>query len=73
GGRRRPIAGRVSMDLVTVDLGKDAGVRPGDEVALIGRQEEQEISAEELAGLLDTINYEVTCNLSPRVQRRYVR
>ncbi len=72
GGRRRPIAGRVSMDLVTVDLGKGSGVRPGDEVVLIGSQEEQEISAEEMAGLLDTINYEITCNLSPRVERGYV-
>lgn len=71
GGRRHPIVGRISMDLLTADLGRHSGVRSGDEVVLIGSQEDEAISAEEVAGLLDTINYEVTCNLSPRVVRRY--
>ncbi len=71
GGRSRPVVGRVSMDLITVDLGRDSGVRPGDEAVLIGARGEERITAEEMAALLDTINYEVTCNLSPRVERRY--
>jgi len=71
GGRRRPIVGRVSMDLLTADLGLGSGTRPGDEVTLIGAQGEERISAEEVAGLLDTINYEVTCDISRRVERRY--
>lgn len=66
GGVRRPLVGTVSMDNITVDLGPDgAGVRPGDEVTLIGGG----ITAEEVARRLGTINYEVTCGLSARVVR----
>ena len=49
------------------------GRRSGDAVVLIGRQGEERISAEELAGRLGTINYEVTCGLLPRVPRVYHR
>jgi alanine racemase len=66
-GRRFPLVGTVSMDNVTVDVGPDGGgVRTGDEVVLIGG----EISAEEVAARLDTLNYEVTCGLTARVLRR---
>jgi len=66
GGRRFPQVGTVSMDNVTVDVGPDgAGVRPGDEVVLIGPG----IPAEEVAARLDTLNYEVTCGLTARVLR----
>jgi len=68
-GRRHPIVGNVSMDNITVDLGPTAPVQVGDEVTLIGSQGNQEIRAEEIAGWLGTINYEVTCGLSPRVPR----
>ncbi len=71
GGRRRPIVGLISMDLLTVDLGPVTDAKPGDEVVLIGGQGGETISAEEVAGLLDTINYEVTCDISSRVERRY--
>ncbi|HYQ79156.1 MAG TPA: alanine racemase [Solirubrobacterales bacterium] len=70
GGRRRPLVGTVSMDNLTIDLGPETEVEPGDEAVLIGRQGEEEILAEELAGRLETINYEVTCAISPRVPRR---
>ncbi|HEX5609509.1 MAG TPA: alanine racemase [Solirubrobacterales bacterium] len=70
GGRRRPLVGTVSMDNVTIDLGPDGGVEPGAEVVLIGAQDEERISAEELAVRLGTINYEITCGISPRVPRR---
>jgi alanine racemase len=70
GGRRRPLVGTVSMDNVTIDLGPDTEVRPGDEAVLIGRQGEEQILAEEVAHRLETINYEVTCAISPRVPRR---
>ena len=67
GGRRFPQVGTVSMDNVTVDVGPDGGgVRPGDEVVLIG----DGITAEEVAARLDTLNYEVTCGLTARVLRR---
>ncbi|MHB8491165.1 MAG: alanine racemase [Solirubrobacteraceae bacterium] len=73
-GRRHPVVGTVSMDHVAVDLGRDPaaqGLR-GAEVVLIGQQGSERITAEELAGRLDTINYEITCGLSGRVQRRHM-
>ena len=69
-GRRRPLVGTVSMDNITIDLGPETEVEPGDEAVLIGRQAEEEILAEEVAGRLETINYEVTCAISARVPRR---
>ncbi|HEY0317222.1 MAG TPA: alanine racemase [Solirubrobacterales bacterium] len=70
GGLRVPLVGTVSMDNITIDLGPDSDVAPGDEAVLIGRQGEDRILAEELAARLDTINYEVTCAISARVPRR---
>jgi alanine racemase len=65
-GRRFPLVGTVSMDNITLDLGPDGGgVTPGDEALLIGPG----LPAEEMAGRLSTINYEVTCGLTPRVPR----
>jgi alanine racemase len=68
GGKRHPIAGTVSMDNITVDVGEDQ-VAVGDEVTLIGQQAEETITAEQVAARLKTINYEVTCAISPRVPR----
>jgi alanine racemase len=70
GGRRRPITGVVTMDQLMVDCGDDP-VRPGDEAVLIGTQGEERITAEDWAGLLGTIGYEVVCGISGRVPRRY--
>jgi alanine racemase len=69
GGRRYPLVGTVSMDNLTIDLGPETAVEVGEEAVLIGRQGEAEIRAEEIAARLDTINYEVTCAISPRVPR----
>jgi alanine racemase len=71
-GRRHPLVGTVSMDNVTVALGPDTDVAVGDEVVLIGAQGEERILAEEVARRLDTINYEITCALTPRVRRHHV-
>jgi alanine racemase len=68
-GRRRPLVGTVSMDNVTIELGAETEVEPGDEVVLIGTQGEEAILAEEVAKRLGTINYEVTCGISARVPR----
>jgi len=68
-GRRRPLVGTVSMDNVTIDLGPETDVEPGDEAVLIGSQGEESILAEELAERLGTINYEITCGISARVPR----
>ncbi len=69
GGRRRPLVGTVSMDNITLDVGLDKDVRPGDEALLIGTQQGESILAEEIARRLGTINYEVTCALTTRVPR----
>jgi alanine racemase len=69
-GRRHPLVGTVSMDNVTLDLGPETEVEPGDEAVLIGAQGGDAILAEEVAARLDTINYEVTCGISARVPRR---
>jgi alanine racemase len=71
GGRRRPIAGAVTMDQILVDLGDDSA-SPGDEVVLIGRQGDEEITVAEWAERLGTIPYEVCCGIGPRVPRRYI-
>ena len=57
------------MDNLTVDLGPGTEVEPGEEAVLIGRQGEETILAEEIAGRIGTINYEVTCGISARVPR----
>jgi alanine racemase len=68
-GRRHPLVGTVSMDNITVDLGPETDVEPGDEAVLIGSQGDEEILAEEVARRIGTINYEVTCGISARVPR----
>jgi alanine racemase len=69
GGRRRPLAGMVTMDQLVIDCGPDGDVAPGDEVTLLGRQGDDEITATEWAGLLGTISYEVLCGIGERVPR----
>jgi alanine racemase len=65
-GKRVPVVGRVSMDLTTIDV-TDVDAEVGDEVVLLG----DGITAEELAAKIDTISYEVFCNVSKRVPRLY--
>ena len=71
GGRRRPLAGTVTMDQLLLDCGPDATVAVGDEVVLLGRQGGERIGAEDWAGALGTISYEIVCGISPRVRREY--
>ena len=73
GGARRPVVGNVSMDNLTIDLGPQSGVSVGDEVILLGPGEGGAVTAEDVATELGTINYEVTCSLTPRVRRLYHR
>lgn len=72
-GRRFPIAGTVSMDNLTIDLGPETDVEPGDEAVLIGSSGEERILAEHLAERLGTINYEIPCGVSRRVPRAHGR
>jgi alanine racemase len=69
GGRRAPVVGTISMDQLTVDLGPEATEGVGDEVVLIGAQGDGRVSAEEVAVWRETINYEVTCAVGPRIPR----
>ena len=69
-GRRVPIVGRVSMDMITVDVtGLD--VSPGDEVVLLGRQGDECLDAREVAATIGTIPWELLCRLGARIQREY--
>ena len=70
-GRRHPLVGTVSMDNVTIDLGPETTLAPGEPAVLIGAQGEQRILCEEVARRLGTINYEVTCGLGARVPRAH--
>jgi alanine racemase len=70
-GRRYPIAGRISMDSFAVDLGRYSSVKAGDRVTIIGEDGGAEVRAEDVAGWAETINYEVTCNISAARALRY--
>ncbi len=70
-GRRAPILGRVCMNACMVDVSGIAGVAAGDEVVLMGRQGEDEISADEIAAWMSTISYEVLCLLGGKNHRFY--
>lgn len=70
-GRRHPVIGTISMDNLTIDLGAETDVEPGEPAVLIGRQGGERILCEEVAERLGTINYEVPCGLSPRVRRQW--
>jgi alanine racemase len=71
-GRLAPIVGRVSMDLTLIDVSDVGAAAVNDEVVIIGRQGETQITAEEVAARIATISYEVTCGISDRVPRVYL-
>lgn len=60
-GKRCPVVGRISMNMTTVDVTHIPDIMPGDDVVLLGQQEEEKITAEELAQKAGTINYEIAC------------
>jgi alanine racemase len=68
-GQRVPVCGRVSMNLMSIDVTDVPAVKPGDEVVLIGRQGASAIAAEEMATWLGTIHYEVTTRINPLIPR----
>lgn len=71
GGKRVPVVGRVTMDQIMVQLDSLPDAQPGDEVVIIGSQEAERISAEDVADRWGTINYEVTSGILKRVPRLY--
>ena len=72
GGVSYPIAGRVCMDQTMIDLGPEPVAAVGDEAVLIGRRGDAEITAENVAELMGTIPYEVTCLITQRVTREAI-
>ncbi len=73
-GRRAPIVGAVSMDMMTVNVTGIDAVQPGDEVVLIGRQGNetwQQIDVREMAAAIGSIPYEIVCRIGARIERQY--
>jgi alanine racemase len=71
-GQRCAILGRVTMDLMMIDVSKIDDARVGDEVVLMGRDGNEEISCAELARTAGTIPWEITTRIGVRVRRVYV-
>lgn len=72
GGKKAPVVGRVCMDLTVLDVGGIEGVAVEDEVVVFGRQGEARITVDDVAAMLNTINYEIVSTLTDRVTRVYV-
>ncbi len=72
-GKFAPIVGRICMDQLMVDVTDIENVKMNDEVVLLGKQGENEITADEIASILNTISYEFFCTLSKRVPRIYIK
>jgi len=70
-GEKAPVIGKVTMDQTMINVGHIKNVKVGDEVVLIGRQGDNEITTERLARLAGTIPYEIVCSITDRVPRVY--
>jgi alanine racemase len=68
-GKRAPVLGRVCMNLCMADITDIPGVRPEDEVVLLGKQGKEQVSAEQMAQWIGTINYEVVTRINPQLPR----
>ncbi len=71
-GKSAPILGRVCMDQFMIDISGIPDSVPGDVVTIFGRDGEEQISVEEIAGLSHSFNYEFVCGVAGRVPRRYI-
>ncbi len=71
-GQKAPVVGRICMDLTMIDVGNLENIDVEDEVVLIGKQGDNEITADEIARSIGTINYEIVSSFSSRVPRVYV-
>jgi len=70
---RAPVVGTICMDKIMCDVGHIPDVEIGDEVVLIGKQGDDEITADEVAQKAGTISYEIFCGLGRRVERVYIK
>ncbi len=71
-GRLTPILGTISMDLTTIDLSHTTRLVPGDDVTLLGAEDEASLDAQQIARTAGTISYNILCSISARVRRVYV-
>jgi alanine racemase len=71
-GEKYPLVGTVCMDMVMVDLGKNLKCDIGDDVIFYGEDNHQRISIKDVSHRLETIPYEITCNISSRVPRTHL-
>ncbi|MCI6675442.1 MAG: alanine racemase [Clostridiales bacterium] len=72
-GQKAPIIGRVCMDQFMMDVSHISDVQEGDVVTLIGKDQNEQITVEELAQLAGTFNYEFVCDLGKRIPRVYIK
>ncbi|MDD4700248.1 MAG: alanine racemase C-terminal domain-containing protein, partial [Oscillospiraceae bacterium] len=71
GGKVANIVGRVCMDQTIIDISNIENVTVGQEVILMGSDGHNSVTADDIATICETINYEITCNISKRVARIY--
>ncbi len=71
-GLRAPVIGMVNMNMIICDISDNPQVRPGDEVTLIGRQEEAEISFSSFAEMNNSLNYEILARLPENIDRKII-
>lgn len=72
-GMRAPVIGRVCMNMIMIDVTHVSGITPGDEAVLIGSSGQEQITAEDLAGWMGTINYEVVSRIEGNLPRFSVK
>jgi alanine racemase len=70
-GSKAPIVGRVCMDFTMIDVGHIPGCKKGDEVVVMGSQGDETVSADDIARIIGTINYEITSSLTKRMPLCY--
>ncbi len=71
-GVKVPVVGRVCMDFTMIDVGNVPDVKLGDPVTIMGREGDCEVSADDIANLCNTINYEIVASLTRRMPIRYI-
>lgn len=71
-GKKYPVVGNVTMDYVMVDIGTDSGIDAGEEVVIMGCQNGNSITADEIAVKCNTIGYEILCSMGRNREKRYL-
>jgi alanine racemase len=70
-GHRVPVVGRVTMDMIVIDVTGIEGLNVGEPVVLLGHQGDEKITLHDLASWAGTITYEILCGISKRMPRKY--